>query len=224
MEEFKQYDWLLFDLDNTLLDFTEVSKKAFADLVNHFELTHPEPYEAYHPINAKYWHYFEKQKVDAETVRYGRFKEFLNHISSSVDHKKMADKYLDLLIHHSAWIAGAEQMIQDLSHTHHLAIITNGLKDAQHSRLEKHDMKKYFQHIFISEELGVSKPHRAFFEHVHKQIESPIKERVLVIGDNPKSDIKGGHNFDYHTCWYNYRKDKKQSVKANFKIDTWIKN
>lgn len=219
---FKSYDWLLFDLDNTLLDFSEVSKKAFKDLVIHFNINHPNAYDAYHPINAKHWHYFEKQKIDADGVRYGRFEEFLNSISSSVNHREMADKYLELLIHHSTWIEGAEAMIHELSKSHQLAIITNGLKDAQHGRLEKHGMKKYFKHIFISEEMGVSKPHSAFFEQVHEVIAQPDKEKVLVIGDNPKSDIKGGNKFKYHTCWYDYRKDKKQRVKSNYKLQSWI--
>ncbi|MFT4969187.1 MAG: YjjG family noncanonical pyrimidine nucleotidase [Chitinophagales bacterium] len=219
---FKPYDWLLFDLDNTLLDFSGVSKKAFADLVEHFEIDHTDPYDAYHPINAKYWTYFEKQKIDAEALRYGRFEEFLKHIDSKVDHKLMADKYLDLLIHHSEWIEGAEDVIKQLAQTHNLAIITNGLKDAQHGRLEKHGMKKYFKHIFISEEMGISKPHSAFFEQVHETINRPSKDKVLVIGDNPQSDIKGGRKFDYHTCWYDYRKDKKQSVNSNLKISSWL--
>lgn len=218
---FKKYDWLLFDLDNTLLDFSQVSKKAFSDLVNHFDIDHPEAYQAYHPINAKHWNYFEKQKIDANGVRYGRFEEFLKNISSSVNPKQMADKYLDLLIHHSEWIPGAEEMIQNLAQTHNLAIITNGLKDAQHARLEKHGMKKHFKHIFISEEMGISKPHKAFFEQVHEAIDFPLKEKVLVIGDNPKSDIKGGLEFKYHTCWYDYRKDKKQRVKAHYKVNNW---
>ena len=220
---FKDYDWILFDLDNTLLDFSACSKLAFKDLMSHFEIegSHQELYESYSPINAKYWHYFEKQKVDAATLRTGRFEEFLKVQNASRNASELADKYLEYLIKHSFWIAGAEDLLKELSTKKQLGIITNGLQDAQHARLEKHDMKQYFQHIFISEEIGYSKPHQNFFQTVHDQIGLPTKEKVLVVGDNPKSDIKGVRNFNYHSCWFNYKKEKGKGVKANFSIKEW---
>lgn len=220
---FSKYDWLLFDLDNTLLDFSNTSKLAFNDLMVHFEIHDAEQaYKIYSPINARHWSYFEKQRINADELRYGRFKQFLETMDTKHHHVEMADKYLELLVKHSHWIAGAENMLQELSKSHKLGIITNGLKDAQHARLEKHNMKQYFEHVFISEEMGISKPHNAFFEIVHDKILLPEKAKVLVIGDNPKSDIKGGKNFNYHTCWYNYKQDKKQSVKAHFKVNSWL--
>lgn len=220
---FSKYEWLLFDLDNTLLDFSNTSKIAFEDLMCHFDIKDAhEAYKIYNPINAKHWSYFEKQRIDADTVRYGRFREFIDVLDSNHNHEAMAEKYLELLVHHSHWIDGAEAMLKELAQTHKLGIITNGLKDAQHARLEKHEMKPYFEHVFISEEMGTSKPHKEFFEIVHDTILLPEKDKVLVIGDNPKSDIKGGKNFDYHTCWYNYRQDKKQRVKAHFKVNSWL--
>ena len=220
---FKAYDWILFDLDNTLLDFTSVSKRAFDELSQIYEFGDHGSYEKYHQINAKYWHYFEKHKINAHDLRYGRFREFLQSIESNADYSVVAEKYLRLLIDHSQWIPGAEKVLRQLSTTHRLGVITNGLKEAQHGRLEKHDMKKYFEHIFISEELGVSKPHQDFFLQVHQTIEHPEKHKVLVIGDNPKSDILGGNKFNYHTCWFNYHSSAKHpKIKANFKIESWL--
>lgn len=220
---FSKYEWVLFDLDNTLLDFSNTSKLAFTELMEHFGVADPsEAYARYSPINARHWSYFEKQRIDADAVRYGRFKVFIEAMNSEHNHEEMANKYLQLLVKHSHWIEGAEALLQALSKTHNLGIITNGLKDAQHARLEKHDMKQYFEHVFISEEMGVSKPHSAYFEMVHNAILQPEKEKVLVIGDNPKSDIKGGKNFDYHTCWFNYKQDKKQRVKAHYRINSWL--
>ena len=219
---FKDYDWLLFDLDNTLLDFSQTSKRAFQELSEIFDFHKPDSYNTYHQINAKYWHYFEKHKINAHDLRYGRFKEFLETLGSKADYTAVAEKYLQLLIDFSEWIPGAENILKELSQTHRLVIITNGLKEAQHGRLEKHSMKQYFEHIFISEELGVSKPHQDFFQQVHQTIEEPDKNKVLVIGDNPKSDILGGEKFNYHTCWFNYHQEKKHhNIKANFKLESW---
>ncbi len=219
---FKQYKHLLFDLDNTLLDFNKSSHLAFADLMEHFNIESSKNlYEIYSPINAKFWHYFEKQKVSAQDLNTGRFKEFLYKIDIKLDENELADKYLDLLVHHSSWINGAEKLIKAYAKTHELHIITNGLSKPQHLRLEKHDMKQYFKNIFISEEINVSKPHELYFEKVHQTLNKVPKNEVLVIGDNPNSDIKGGHNFGFDTCWYDYRRNKKQSSKATFKVSDW---
>ena len=65
---FKDYDWLLFDLDNTLLDFSQTSKRAFQELSEIFEFHEPDSYHTYHQINAKYWHYFEKHKINDDST------------------------------------------------------------------------------------------------------------------------------------------------------------
>lgn len=221
-KNFKDYKYLLFDLDNTLLDFTKSSQLAFADLMQFFKIeSEKDLYAIYSPINAKYWHYFEKQKINAQELNAGRFKEFLQTIAIELNENDLAKKYLELLVLYSNWIDGAEDLLKKYAQTHHLAIITNGLSDAQHLRLEKHDMKKYFKHIFISEEIGFSKPNSLFFETVYHKINRPNKNEILVIGDNPNSDIKGAKNFNLASCWYDYRKDKKQNVKADFKISNW---
>jgi len=221
--KFKQYKHLLFDLDNTLLDFNKSSHLAFNELMQLFEIKQEQNlYDIYTPINAKYWHYFERQKISAKELSSGRFKEFLQHINFKANAEEMADKYIDLLVKHSTWIDGAEKLIQTYAQSHHLHIITNGLSKAQHLRLEKHEMKKYFTNIFISEEINISKPHQLYFQKVHQTLQKAPKQEILVIGDNPNSDIKGGRNFGVDTCWYDYKQNKKQSAKANFKVDNWI--
>lgn len=222
MKNLDEYEYLLFDLDNTLLDFNNASLFAFQALMSRLNIEDFETYyQIYYSINAKYWHYYEKQKISAEELKFGRFQEFIEQAKLDIDPVNLANSYLDELVNHSFWISGAQEFLNKVRGSHQLAIISNGLSSAQHRRLEKHDMKDYFKHIFISEELGVSKPHKGFFNKVHDTIKVRDKTKVLVIGDNPKSDIKGARNFGYHSCWYNYKKDKKASVKSNFSIDNW---
>ncbi|MCB9256923.1 MAG: noncanonical pyrimidine nucleotidase, YjjG family [Chitinophagales bacterium] len=222
MKNLDNYEYLLFDLDNTLLDFNKASSLAFKALMKALEIDNFEAYyEIYYPINAKYWHYYEKQKISADEVKYGRFEAFIQEAKLDIDPVSMANSYLDELVTYSFWINGAQEFLDQVKESHKLAIISNGLSSAQHRRLEKHGMKNYFEHIFISEELGVSKPHKAFFDKVHQSILVGDKSKVLVIGDNPKSDIKGARNFGYHSCWYNYKRDKKARVKSNYSIDNW---
>lgn len=221
MEFFNKYEWLLFDLDNTLLDFSYSSKKAFEEVFS--DVFAENLYQSYYKINGKYWNYFEKGKISAEELHYGRFQDFIQENNLTQYNSNIADNYLDSLLHHSIWIKGAKQTIEKYSKTHKLALITNGLSKVQHRRVEKLGLVKFFPHIFISEELNTSKPNQSFFEKVHHIINAHTKNKVLVVGDNPETDIKGGNQFGYDTCYFQYNKNKSCTM-ANYTLKSWIRN
>ena len=82
-------------------------------------------------------------------------------------------------------------------------IITNGIKLVQDGRLGSSEIKKYFENVFISEEIGYEKPSKEFFDVVAKNIPDFSSSRSLVIGDSLTSDILGGINAGIDTCWFN---------------------
>lgn len=218
----KKYDWYLFDLDNTILDFSIASKQAFENTLKHCKII-PNEHTAtiYHAINKSYWIKYEKGLIDSFTLKKGRFEDFLKEINHTYDALLMNQIYLDYLLKNSYEIAGSIKVLDKLVKTSKLALITNGLSDVQHKRIEKHHLKDYFKHIFISDEMGVSKPATAFFEIVHQTIKMPPKNEVLVIGDNPISDIQGASNFGYDSLYYNYENNDSQHIEATYKINSW---
>lgn len=219
---FDKYDYILFDLDNTLLDFSQISKKALYDTFASHEIENKqENHETYHQINGLYWHYFEKQQINAFELRIGRFERFFNEINVQRNAEEVSEAYINNLIKHSEWIEGAQALLENLYADKELVLITNGLQSAQRGRIKKHGLTTYFKHIFISEEMGVSKPHKEFYAQVHQALNLPNKESVLVVGDNPISDIKGGKQFGYRTCWYNYAQQKKAPIQADYKVNSW---
>ena len=218
----KNYKWYLFDLDNTILDFSSASKNAFFATLNTCAIpTTDNIHTVYNTINHFYWQQYEQGKINANTLRKGRFKDFLKEITFSFDALKMNEIYLEHLIFESEEIQGALQILESLQKTSKLAIITNGLSDVQHKRIAKHGLKPFFQHIFISDEMGVSKPANAFFDMVHQKIKKPNKKEVLVLGDNPNSDILGANKFGYDSLHYNYNNTNTNHFEATFKINSW---
>lgn len=218
----KNYDWYLFDLDNTVLDFTETAKLAFEDMVSFFEMEKVEDaYRIYNTINKKYWSEYERGFIDADTVKYGRFEEFSAAINMDIDAKLMSKKYAEFVLNHSFIIDDALSIISYLRDKANLAIITNGLSHMQHDRIAKHNLQANFKHVFISDEMKVSKPDIRFFEIVHKTIGAPEKSKVLVCGDNPHSDIKGANNFGYHSLFFNYYKSPSHHIEAHYKLNDW---
>ena len=60
-----------------------------------------------------------------------------------------------------------------------------------------------FEQVFISEEMGASKPSAAYFDLAFAGIGQPDKKDVLIIGDSLTSDMKGGLDYGIDTCWFN---------------------
>jgi len=218
----KKYEWYLFDLDNTLLDFNMSSAKAFNDLMQHFSLGNiDELHEIYHDINLSYWKKYEQGVINVETLSIGRFQDFLEEIKHEADAKQMSEKYLDFLTSNSHIIEGSLKILNHFKTSAKLSLITNGISDVQHRRIAKHDFYDFFEYIFISDEMGHSKPSQSFFEIVHNKIGSPNKNDVLVLGDNPISDIQGGKSFGYDTLYYNYKNEDTKHIDADYKINKW---
>lgn len=218
----KNYDWYLFDLDNTVLDFSETARLAFIDMASFFEIEHIEDvYHIYNTINKKYWSEYERGFINADTVKLGRFKEFSETINVKLEAKEMSLKYAEFVLKHSFIINDTLEVIHFLKNKANLAIITNGLSHMQHDRIAKHQLNPFFKHVFISDEMGVSKPDARFFEIVHETIGSPNKNTVLVCGDNPHSDIKGANSFGYRSLFYNYYKKPSEHIDAHYKLENW---
>lgn len=217
-----KYEWLLFDLDNTLLDFDLAALHAFQHtLIAHNIPSQPHYYKLYKKINHKVWQAYENKSISSQALRPKRFELFLEAINKEgVSAATMSSTYLSLLVEHSTVLIGAKAMLDYLKPNYKLAIITNGLKEVQRPRLALTKIEHYFDAIIVSDEIGVAKPQTAYFDYVFKEIQYPSKRNVLVIGDSLTSDITGGNNYDLDTCWYNPKKLKNTlKVTPTYEID-----
>ena len=217
----KNYEWYLFDFDNTIIDSNYTFEKALEEVFKIFSVPFSEnTFKVYHNINSFYWQEYEKGNISSKKLRDGRFKDFLQEINVQKDADKMSLEYLNLLVKYSIEIKDSFALLDKLVKTSKLALITNGISDVQHKRIEKLNLSKYFQHVFISDEMGVSKPAEKFFEIVHKKIKFPQKENVLVLGDNPNADILGANNFGFHSLFFNFN-NYTGKVDSHYKITNW---
>ena len=198
------YDWILFDADNTLLDFTGASKMAFAQAVATLEIpSHPELFNTYKKVNHIVWTELENGEIDAIALRKRRFELFLKEIDIQRDPVLFNQLYLGNLVEYTELLDGAKELLDHLHGKTKLGLITNGLKEVQRPRLAHTQIDHFFDVIVVSDEIGVSKPDRAYFDYVFKEMGQPAKEKVLVVGDNLNSDIKGGVDYGVDTCWFN---------------------
>jgi YjjG family noncanonical pyrimidine nucleotidase len=205
----KHYDWLLFDLDNTLLDFNASSRVAFFSIFP--ELVDGD-YVLYREFNHAVWVAFENGHITKEVLKLKRWSDFFEAKGMDADPRQVNDQYFEHIKMHPLYIEGAFQLIKDLLETYRLCIITNGLSEVQTSRLELSGINSLIEHIVISDTIGVAKPEEAFFDHTFELIGRPMREDVLVIGDTLTSDIRGGIEYGTDTCWYNYYKGENETT------------
>lgn len=196
--------FLLFDADRTLLDFAASEKKALAKTFAEYNLPFTDAVYQWHLVNnAKLWQDYEKGIIDRKTVLYTRFVRLFEHFGYAGDGAAFEDSYRHNLDHACEVFPEASEVVQTLSKTHDLYIVTNGVASTQETRIGDSGLKPYLKDIFISEYLGSQKPQKAFFDQCFARIPDFDPTLALIIGDSLTSDIKGGNNAGIETCWFN---------------------
>ena len=61
----------------------------------------------------------------------------------------------------------------------------------------------YFEKVYVSEQIGASKPSIEYFERCFTQIPDFDPKKAIIVGDSLTSDILGGINAGIATCWIN---------------------
>lgn len=201
----KKYELIIFDADETLLDFNKAEKYAFKKAMNYFNIDYNEEYHLreYRKFNDQVWHEFEEELISQEELKIERFKRLFKEINLNLDCKEANDRYTSALCEASFLLDGAEDILKSLYGRYRLALVTNGLLEVQNSRIRQCHMAKYFDVIVISQEAGAAKPNPRIFEYTFEKIEHKDKSSALMVGDSLNSDIKGATNFGIDTCWYN---------------------
>ncbi len=197
------YEILLFDLDDTLLDFRANEASALPALFALHGYQFTEQIAAvYHPLNHALWSAHERGELPLRQVLDVRFARTMAHFGVQVDGAAWEAEYRHLLSLGHQKMEGALEICQCLSRTHRLFIVTNGVVGTQERRLREAGLYDFFEDIFYSERIGHQKPARGFFEYIARHIPGFDAGKTLLIGNSPDTDILGGRNFGIHTCLY----------------------
>lgn len=199
-----RYEILLFDADGTLLDFDRSEHAAMEKVF----ARHGYPYSEeilrrYRAINSKLWRDYEQDKILKPVIHMTRFQELFSELGIDGDGAAFNREYLDALSAEHFTVDGALEVCRALSQRYRMYVVTNGVSHVQRRRMRESGLESCFSALFVSEELGVQKPRREFFEKAAAAIEGFDRARTLIIGDSPTSDIGGGQGFGLDTCWFN---------------------
>lgn len=214
-------EFLILDLDDTILDFHKAEAIAIAKTFRHFGI---EPTEAvvarYSVINKAHWLRLERRELTREQVLVGRFAQLFRELGVEADPTGCTRQYEKYLSQGHFFLPGALDALEALRGKYRMFLASNGTASVQAGRLDSAGIRKYFEKIFISQEVGADKPSPAFFHAVFGQIPGFDPASAIMVGDSLSSDILGGNQAGIPTCWVNPRHQPTDpSIPANYEIE-----
>ena len=211
------YQFLLLDMDDTILDFKKAEEVALKKTLRSFSLEPTEEACArYSAINQGYWEMLERKEITREKLKVQRFGDLFHEYGIDVDSALCAKRYVENLAQGHYFMPGAEEAVRRLSEKYELYLVSNGNTDVQLSRIASAGISKYFGEVFISQEVGADKPDPVFFQRCFAKIPGFDKKKAIIVGDSLTSDIQGGRNAGIATCWIN---PKKKPARADIPAD-----
>lgn len=214
---------LFIDVDDTILDFTGGEKVALEAVLTCFNLPSDEnTVSIYHECNNRVWREFERGEISKPDLLIKRFSMFLGIIDKTdVSPRLINEKYFDFLEKQHSYINGALEFINKIARYYRIFLVTNGTTRIQNRRLADSGLINLVEDVFISEQLGVQKPLKEYFEIVEQKITNFDKSKCVLVGDSLTSDILGGKNYGIKTIWYNPHKKIADPIKPDYEADNF---
>ena len=215
------FEFLFLDLDDTILDFQKAEHVALSKTLRGFGL---EPTETvlkrYNLINKAHWEALERKELTREQVLLGRFQVLFEEMGISAEPVKVARAYEHNLSIGHWFLPGAEEAVARLSRKYKLYLTSNGTASVQKGRMTSANLYRFFENVFVSQEIGVNKPAVEYFEKCFAQIPGFDKTKAIIVGDSLTSDILGGQNAGIATCWVNpHHKQSRLDIRVDYEIE-----
>ena len=211
---------VLFDLDNTLLDFNRAERWALALTLRELGI---EPTEKimgrYSELNLAQWKLLELGKLTRDQVKVRRYRLLFQELGVEHPAEDATRRYEGHLADGLFLVEGAEALLQALVPRYRLYAVTNGTAQVQQKRLRNTGLGVFFQGYFISEAIGFDKPQKAFFDLCFSVIPDFAPEETVIVGDSLSSDIQGGKNAGIRTIWFHPGAGTESGVAESGKME-----
>ncbi|HOO79649.1 MAG TPA: YjjG family noncanonical pyrimidine nucleotidase [Lachnospiraceae bacterium] len=216
------YEILLWDLDDTILDFKRSEKYALEQTlkIEGIEVTDKQVAH-YSRLNDYYWKKLERGEITKDTVLKQRFLTFFEEEGiRDVQMERIYQNYPHFLGSVFFYKDHSRELLLELKEQgYRQYLVTNGTKKVQISKITKAGLDQIVDGILISEEIGYHKPDIRYFEKCFRLIGETDKRKYLLIGDSVTSDILGANQAGIDCCWYHGENTaQKERIRANYEI------
>ena len=203
------------DIDDTLWWFSRNSELALASTFRlmgcgewcaNYDAFH----DHYEHFNHELWQLYNKGGVEKEVLEVRRFEQALeasHYCCDDIDELAAAMNtcYLNQLVQNHHLVPGAVELLQYLhGKGYEINAISNGFKGVQERKLEAGGMNRYITHLVLSEDCGITKPRRGIYDYA-MNLCGAQPEQIVMIGDDPTTDIAGALGAGWETIYLNTR-------------------
>ena len=214
-------EYVFLDLDDTILDFHKSEYVAIGKTMADYGVEPTEEVRRrYQVINKWHWEQLELGNMNRQQVLEGRFEMLFREMGVNVDAAQVARKYTENLAIGHYFLPGAEEATEALSKKYRLYIVSNGTSSVQQGRMTSANLYRFFEKVFVSQDIGHNKPSREFFDHCFGQIPDFDIARAVMVGDSLTSDIKGGINAGLTTVWINPGHKPCGDIRPDYEIES----
>lgn len=211
--------YIFIDLDDTILDFKKAEEQALKKTLVSLDIEPSEEnVQTYSIINEGLWKKLETGEMTRDQILIKRFDGLFEKLNIQRDSVLANETYVKNLSVGHWFIDGAEMLLESLYKNYKLYIVSNGTTIVQNGRIESAGIKKYFEKIFLSQDIGYNKPDIRFFEECFKQVGPFDKNDAIILGDSLSSDIKGGINAGIKTCLFDPKNKFSGDIKPDYII------
>lgn len=200
-----KYRLFLFDLDDTLFDFSASNAWSFRRMLSASGpvLSPDQVFADFLEIDSGLWKQFEQGLVSRDQLKVERFTRTFAKHRLSMNAEQANQLYLQGLAEHVALVDGAVEVCKALAAVGEVGVITNGFELVQRQRVVNAGLQPYISFLASSEACGYAKPDTRLFDFAVGQAKVFNNDSTLIIGDRLDADILGGNNFSISSCWFN---------------------
>ena len=196
---------LIFDLDNTLYDFSTIWKKSNKLVYEYLKYdkiaSYEEFFKHYKAINNMLVDEVLKGNMKLREIRNTRLKltlEKFGIILTEEDCKFYYEKQFKFILESIKPNKEVNQWIKRLNKKYKMIILTNGKSCEQRRKIEKLGLDNMFK-LYISGETHISKPKAEAFINVLEK-EKIVASETMMIGDSLHYDINPANKLGMKTC------------------------
>lgn len=207
----RNYRFILFDADDTLVDYAADSRRAFCAALRAVgREDDAQLLREWTQFDYGNWERVGLSDVHLPAVQSGFHEMYRTHVRDIFAHaaplsggraEEAERAFLSEFAREGTPIAGAKETVRALCERGYgVYAATNGLASLQKTRLGAFRLGG----VFVSEELGAIKPSEDFFRAVLFRLGAEARECVMV-GDSLSSDIAGARAVGMDCVWFDRR-------------------
>ena len=216
-----QYKDLFIDFDDTLYDTYGNAVIALRETFEAFQLgryfADPQVfYDAYWSANIDLWGRYSRGEITRPYLIVERFRRPLSAGNGLPVTEElcleMSDRFLDFCSTKPGVVEGAYELMDYLKQQgYRMHMCSNGFHEVQYKKLAACGLRDYFDTIILSEDAGVNKPSKQYFDYALK-VSGAERQSTLMIGDNLQTDILGALNAGIEAMLFNRWNIEKTSI------------